>query len=238
MLTALIIGAVIGFVLAIPPGPIAMASLRLGLEKGRRATFIMSLGTASLDMLYCMMAVFAASTFQAACSEFFDKYPIILLIFQISIICLLLIYGIKQFKQRNSPQQDIIIENKTPRYLNDLKYRGPFLLGVALLLTNIANPTFLPSLTIMSAWVSKIGLFYPGTYENLIFSLGFGAGNFLWLYLLGIIVCKNKHRFSDAYLMKIRQFAGLTFIGFGGLIGYRVLIFTNWANIFKFVFAI
>lgn len=93
---------------------------------------------------------------------------------------------------------------------------------------------FFDSLTIMSAWVQKVGLFPNGLNQNLFFSLGFGIGNFIWLYLLSMIVLKNRHKLSDGSIARIKQFAGATFIGFGGFIGYRVIMFTNWANIFKY----
>jgi threonine/homoserine/homoserine lactone efflux protein len=237
MLTALIIGSILGFILAMPPGPIAMASIRLGLEKGRRSTFQMSIGTASLDTIYCLMAVFAASAIQNSIMKFFENNPLLSLLFQLSIVLLLVVYGFYQFKKKQPIEQEDILENKTPDYLKRLKNKGPFLLGIALALTNIANPTFLPSLAVMSAWVQKMNLFEAKLLENLVFSFGFGIGNFLWLYLLGFVVSKNKHKISDQSLHMIRQFAGFTFIGFAGWIGYRVVLFTNWANVFKFIFA-
>lgn len=236
MLTALIIGTIIGFVLAMPPGPIAMASVRLGLDQGRKATFQMAFGTAFLDMIYCLIAIFAASAVQSSLNNFFNTYPIISAVLQIIIVSGLIFYGIKQIKQRDEKELvDDTIE--TPEYLNNLKSKGPFLLGIALALTNIANPTFLPSLAVMSAWVQKLSLFDANSTHFFIFSLGFGLGNFLWLYTLGVIVHKNKHRLSDSSIHKIRQFAGLTFIGFGGWIGVRLIMLTNWANIFKIAFS-
>lgn len=236
MLTALIIGTIIGFVLAMPPGPIAMASIRLGLDHGRKATFQMAFGTAFLDMIYCLIAIFAASAVQSSLNNFFITYPIISAVLQIIIVSGLIFYGIKQFRQREERiiTDEIVLE--TPEYLNNLKSKGPFLLGIALALTNIANPTFLPSLAVMSAWVQKLSLFDTNAIHFFIFSLGFGLGNFLWLYTLGVIVHKNKHRLSDSSIHKIRQFAGLTFIGFGGWIGVRLIMLTNWANIFKIAF--
>jgi len=237
MLTALIIGTVIGFVLAMPPGPIAMASVRLGLDQGRKATFQLSLGTAFLDMIYCLIAIFAASAVQSSLNNFFATYPIISTVFQIIVVSGLIFYGIKQFKQKDLKNLDEDDAIKTPEYLKSLKTKGPFLLGIALALTNIANPTFFFSLAVMSAWVQKFSLFEATALHFFTFSLGFGFGNFLWLYTLGVIVNKNKHRLSDSSIHKIRQFAGLTFIGFGGWIGVRLIMLTNWANIFKIAFA-
>jgi len=237
MLTALIIGTIIGFVLAMPPGPIAMASVRLGLDHGRKATFQMSFGTAFLDMIYCLIAIFAASAVQSSLNNFFNTYPIISTVLQIIVVSGLIFYGFKQFQKRDDKNLDEDPTLNTPEYLKNLKTKGPFLLGIALALTNIANPTFLPSLAVMSAWVQKLSLFDATALHFFTFSLGFGLGNFLWLYTLGVIVHKNKHRLSDSSIDKIRQFAGLTFIGFGGWIGVRLIMLTNWANIFKIAFS-
>jgi threonine/homoserine/homoserine lactone efflux protein len=237
MLTAIVIGGIIGFILAMPPGPIAMSVIKIGLDNGRKQAFQMSLGTAMMDMFYCTLAVFTASAIDSTISAFFKQNPVILLFFQIAVILLLITFGIYQFKKHQEKQINSTLTKHTPKFIDNLTQRGPFLLGIALALTNIANPTFFPSLTIISAWTHKFNLFEITFLHNVIFSVGFGLGNFAWLYLLAFIVMKNKHKLSEMTLFRIRQFAGLTFIGFGGIIGYRVVVFTNWTQIFKFVLA-
>lgn len=235
MISALISGALLGLVLAMPPGPIAMANIRLGLERHRKDCVYFSIGTATMDMIYCLIAITAASAIHTAVSGYFDANPMISLIFQFGVIAGLIYFGILQFKSRNMEgidKTDNII--KRNGFLSNLMNKGPLFLGISLAFTNLANPTFIPSLTIMSAWVQKVGLFPNGLNQNLFFSLGFGIGNFIWLYLLSMIVLKNRHKLSDGSIARIKQFAGATFIGFGGFIGYRVIMFTNWANIFKY----
>ena len=217
MITAIVIGAIIGFVLAMPPGPIAMSVIKIGLDKGRKEAFQMSIGTAIMDMFYCTLAVFTATAIDSTITEFFLHNPILLLFFQISVILGFIIFGIYQFKKQQVKQINRSSSNHIPKFIDNLTKRGPFLLGIALALTNIANPTFLPSLTIISAWTHKFNLFDITLWHNLIFSVGFGLGNFSWLYLLAFIVMKNKHRLSDLTIARIRQFAGLTFIGFWGI---------------------
>ena len=237
MFIALVAGAIIGFVLAMPPGPIAMASVRMGLEKNSRDAFQMSLGTATMDMIYCLLALFAASAINSSIGNFLDNNPIITIAFQSLIISALLYFGIKQLKS-NTIKESSINETKisSNNYIKNLKSKGPLMLGFALSLTNIANPTFLPTLTVLTTWVQKLEFFALSFNNNLLFALGFGIGNFFWLYLLAFIVKSNKHRISDNYIFRIKQFAGLTFIGFGGIIGWRMLTFTNWSNIAKLIF--
>lgn len=238
MITALVIGAAIGFILAMPPGPIAMANIRLGLERNRAECAEFAFGTAFLDMLYCVIAIFAASAIYSAVSDYFVENPFFSFTFQIIIVTALVYFGIKQFHSHKNEPKTIVTDTlqNSSGFIQNLKKKGPLFLGVALALTNLANPSFVPTLTVLSAWVHKAGIFPNGFTENIIFSLGFGIGNFLWLYLLAWIVIRNRHKLSETSIIRIKQFAGVTFIGFGGLIGYRVIAFTNWTQIFKYAF--
>ncbi len=238
MIIAIVAGTIIGLVLAMPPGPIAMASIRMGLEKTSKEAFQMALGTAAMDMFYCMIAMFAATAIDNTIGVFLSENPILTIAFQSLIISGLMYYGFLQLKKKkitsleNNHQSN---NNYYSRFIDNLKSKGTLMLGLALSLTNIANPTFIPTLTVMTTWVHKLELFTINYQANLLFSVGFGIGNFLWLYLLSIIVKSNKHRISDNYIDRIRQFAGLTFIGFGGIIGWRMLTFTNWSQISKLI---
>ncbi len=236
MFSALITGSLLGFVLAMPPGPIAMANIRLGLEKNRKDCIYFSIGTATMDLIYCLVAISAASAIYSVVKGYLDDNPIISLIIQFTIVAGLVFFGIQQFKSRNESYDNFDKPIRQSKFLNSLKNRGPMFLGISLAFTNLANPTFLPSLTVMSTWVRKIGVFQDSLLYDLIFSFGFGVGNFIWLYILSMLVLKNRHKLSDNSIIRIKQFAGVTFIGFGGLLGYRVIMFTNWASIFKFAF--
>lgn len=236
VLTAIIIGAVVGFILAMPPGPVAMACVKVGLQNGRRECFELSIGTALMDTVYCVIAIFAASAVQAALSNFLDTNPLIYLTIQIIIVSLLVYFGLSQFKKKSIETTEVS-PNKSPSFITTLKNRGPFLLGVAMALTNIANPTFMSTLMVMTAWVHKLDLFVSSFGSNLLFAIGFGIGNFSWLFLLAYFVMRNKHKLSETSMLRIKQFAGLTFIGFGGFLGWRLVAFTNWAQIFKIAFS-
>ena len=61
MLTALLVGLVVGFVLAVPPGPIAMACIHQGLAGQTRAGVALVLGASVMDSVYALLAAFASS---------------------------------------------------------------------------------------------------------------------------------------------------------------------------------
>src|SRR4029453_7020709 len=60
MVTALLVGLGLGFVLAIPPGPIAIAILRQALAGQARAGVAMALGASAMDILYMCIAGWAS----------------------------------------------------------------------------------------------------------------------------------------------------------------------------------
>jgi threonine/homoserine/homoserine lactone efflux protein len=238
MLIALLAGAILGFVLALPPGPIAMVCIRMGIEKGRAECFQLSLGTAAMDMVYSFIAIFAAAAVQSAASTYLDDNPIVSVFFQVIVVIGLVYYGFVQFKKQKKAQENPEARKKQSQFIEGLKKKGPLMLGIALALTNLANPTFLPSLAVMSGWVHKMNIFQNAVLENSLFAVGFGIGNFIWLYLLAYMVMRNKHKLSDNSITYIKQFAGITFIGFGGFIGWRMFAFTNWAQVVKILFAV
>lgn len=237
MVVALLVGVIVGFILALPPGPVAMASIKMGLERSNKEAIQMATGTALMDVVFCLIAVLAASAIESAAGEYFNHNPLMLLFFQIVVVAALIYFGIVNLKKKSNESNYDNEDKKIPEYLKNLRSKGPFLLGIAFSIANIANPTFLPSLAVMSAWVHKFNFFQNTVVDNISFATGFGFGNFIWLYTLAYIVMRHKHKLSDESIMRIKQFAGLTFIGFGGFIGFRVLMFTNWPTILKIAFA-
>jgi LysE type translocator len=61
MVSALLVGLVVGFVLAMPPGPLAIAILRQALAGQTRAGVAMALGAAAMDSVYALIAGWASS---------------------------------------------------------------------------------------------------------------------------------------------------------------------------------
>ncbi|MFA6571667.1 MAG: LysE family transporter [Bacteroidota bacterium] len=238
MLLALFVGIVVGFVLAIPPGPVAVTAMRLGLDKSVRHGMYGAFGTALMDFFYCLLAIFATSTILKLVSNMFDSHPLIMLGFQLLVIISVIVFGVVQFKIKHKVAEPIDIDaQKKVHFLQNLSHKGPFLLGIAVAMANVANPTFLPSLTYVTMNVHALGLIENNVFSNIAFSLGFGFGNFLWLYLLIRVLVHYKDRMSAQFFERIHQFAGFTLIGFGTLLGLRVIVVTRWPEILGFIFA-
>ncbi len=238
MIIAALIGALTGFVLAIPPGPIGVATIRMSLDQGMKSTKRFALGSATMDFFYCVLTLFATTAIVRAVDNFFVDYPILLLAFQALVVALIIVYGIVnlRIKKKIIETKELSVESKYP-FVNKLIKKGPFFFGIAVALTNVANPTFLPTLAYVTVSVNKMFLHSSAFPALLIFSVAFGVGNFLWLYVLGKTLSHYKRKMSPETLAKIHQFAGITLIGFGTFLGYRVIALTHWSEILKIFFA-
>jgi threonine/homoserine/homoserine lactone efflux protein len=238
LLIALLAGTLLGAVLAIPPGPVGVTAVKVGLQNGRRASRNLATGTASLDVFFCMIAIFATSAVVKSIGNFTDDHPVVVVSLQITLVVAFVIFGIVSLKSKKALNfdQDPPKKKESP-FVRKLKDKGPFFLGVGIALTNIANPSFLPSLMWVTMNVHSLHIMENTALNNLLFSIGFGLGNFIWLYILVSIVLRFKHKISDQLMLRINQFAGYTLIGFGTFLGYRLVTLTKWSEVLRFAFA-
>lgn len=239
MIIALLAGIIVGIVLAIPPGPVAVTTVKLTLDNGRRKSLIAASGTAMLDVFFCLIAVFAATLLLDLLMKFTENNQILYLVFQVTVVLLIFAFGILQIRKKKqiiNPSEN----HPSPvrfKFLEELPKKGPFFLGVAVALTNIANPGFFPSLTYIAMNVEAFGFVDSGILSKFVFALGFGIGNYLWLYSLTKLISHFKSKMSELTLARIHEFAGYTLIGFGTILGWRVLAFTKWPEVLRLVFA-
>src|SRR5436190_13893424 len=82
MVTALLVGLVVGFVLVMPPGPIAMAGMRQALAGQTREGLALVLGAAVMDSGYALLAAFASSALVEALWDMMLHHAWTLLAFQ------------------------------------------------------------------------------------------------------------------------------------------------------------
>ncbi len=234
MMLSLLSGVIVGYVLAIPPGPVGVTVLKSGMRGDEKCGVSIAAGAGVMDILFCMIAILATSAIFQTLEQFFSHYPLAQLSFQAVVVAIIVAYGILQFRSSDSSTK-----NKAPKksllyeYSRRLQSNGPFFLGVGIALANIANPTFLPSLGYTTMGVQHFGLVGASFVDSVLFSLGFGIGNFCWLYSLLRFVSHYRSRFSPALTLRIHQFAGLTMIGVGTYLGYRVLLVTKWAELLR-----
>ncbi|MFN5176305.1 MAG: LysE family translocator [Ignavibacteria bacterium] len=241
MLFSLLIGIAVGFVLAIPPGPIGVSVIKIALNNDKKGGILIGIGASLMDVFYCLIAMLFTTAVFGSLQYFFDTYPFAMLLFQGFCVAAMFIFGLLQFKTPKYSSESSDMANNAAisplkRIMDRLKQGGPFFLGIAIALANIANPTFLPSLAYTCMFVQHSNMIAISSLDSILFSLGFGIGNFAWMYLLLRLLLHFKARFSAEFTLRIQRFAGLTMIGVGTYLGYRVILFTKWPEILRFIF--
>ncbi|MEJ5287496.1 MAG: hypothetical protein CH6_0741 [Candidatus Kapaibacterium sp.] len=232
---SILTGIIVGVILALPPGPAAMTAIKLGLSNSSRHGFLSGLGTAIMDFIYCLIAIFATSAIIEWTSNFSLHYPLVVTFVQLVIVLMVISLGVSHLKSSKVHIDGEI--NSSTSFIERLSARGPFFIGIGIALTNVINPTFLPSLGYVALNIQQFGLIEIGVVSHFLFALGFGIGNLLWLMFLVKTSVHFKYKMSANFLAKIHKFTGITLIGFGAFLGYRVLEVVKWSEILRFVFA-
>ncbi|GMV53266.1 MAG: LysE family transporter [Flavobacteriales bacterium] len=237
MLGAIIIGLAVGYILAIPPGPIGMASIRTGLREGGMPALKLALGAGIFDIVYCALAMVATSAIVRWLEAIEHISPLAPVAIQLVIVGVMIGFGILQMKDREPRNAEPSTTAKPSRIAEWLKGHGPFFVGVGFALANLANPTFIPALAAMTTFIQKFGWFESTVANNVVFSIGFGIGNFLWLFTLVRLVLALRHKMTPTFLRRIQQLSGVTLIGFGTFYGIRIIALTKWPELLRLVFA-
>lgn len=237
MLSALIIGAIAGFILALPPGPVGVSAIKYALFSDLKLGNKFALANLLMDFVYCLIAIFATSAIASELSALTKDFPFLILGIQFSIVLALILYGVLNLKNSKTSILSEKVRTKKFNFVSKFENKGPFLIGIAIGLTNFANPSFFGTLTWLSVNIFALNLIENVFSQKSLFAIGFGVGNYLWLSLLMRIVFKFKHRISEQMMVRIHQFAGISFIGFGTILGARLLFLTKWGEILRYIFA-
>ncbi|MFN6136472.1 MAG: LysE family transporter [Bacteroidota bacterium] len=225
---ALITGFIIGYILAIPPGPLGLAAIRYGTRHKLGAVVALAAGAGLLDMLYSLAAMWASGgvlsaiipseALEGGSASFFRSTQIVIAAGMIIAGAVLL----RASKHTDEESRD----DTPPAWTNRLRVGTalvPFRVGVCFAVTNIANPTFLPSLVVMSGSIRSAGMIGTTSADVLLFSSGFGVGNALWLVTLGMLVRRYRERFSGRVVARVRSAMGAVLLGVGLFYAIRIL---------------
>ena len=237
MVIAIIVGLIVGYILAIPPGPIGMAAIRTGIRDGWKPSVKLAIGAGLFDVIYCGLAMAATSAVVKMLSSLEDSTPLATIGIQLLIVLVMIAFG--WFQMREKPVEKVNEEEppKPSSFIEWVKGHGPFFVGVGFAIANLANPTFVPALAGMATFIQKLGWFDNGFINNMAFALGFGLGNMFWLFTLTRIVIVNRHRMTSTFIKRIQQVSGVTLIGFGTFYGLRIIAVTKWADVLRLIFA-
>ncbi len=231
MLTALLLGILLGFVLSIPPGPLAVAVIKKSFEGRFLPAFMTGLGAAVMDIGYTLVATFASSALVVGLSSLFVRFKWLSLLFQLLCVVVLVVLGLKYLRQKHkaptttlSSTGEIIPNKPSPA--------SPFWVGVLIAFMNLASPTFLPAMIASVSYLHGEGMLERGFWESVLYSVGFGLGTLVWFFSLARFLIKQRKKLSSNFISSIYKFAGATFILFALVLVYKIVIYTNWKTLF------
>ncbi|MDZ4745194.1 MAG: LysE family transporter [bacterium] len=235
MIIAILFGCLVGFILAIPPGPIGMASIRMGIRDGWSATLKLALGAGLFDVIYCALAMLASAAIKTYFEGIETSYPLIAIGLQILIAIAMVIFGVIMFREPPPAEADKPKHMRGEKVVSLAEGHGPFFIGIGFAVANLANPTFIPTLAAITTFVRAQEIYTANVASDIFFAIGFGAGNMLWLATLVKLVLKFRDRMTPTLLKRIQQGSGVTLIGFGAFYGIRIIV-TRWDDISRALF--
>jgi threonine/homoserine/homoserine lactone efflux protein len=234
MITALLLGIILGFALSIAPGPIAVAFMKKAVEGHFKQAFMIGFGAAVMDIVFNMVAAFASSAIVVSLSALFLENRSLSFAFQILSIGILLLLGIRYIRQKHVPTNNELLEREAAQEAKATQYShgSPFFLGVLIGVTNLATPTFFPSMVAAVSYLHAEGFLISAFGANILYAVGFGLGTMLWFTILLRLFIKHRTKLSPGFINTMFKGAGATLLLCAALLVYNVLRSTNWAALF------
>jgi L-lysine exporter family protein LysE/ArgO len=189
-------GLLIGFIAAIPLGPINVFVISQTMKRDFFHGFIGGITACVLDAAYCLMAILGMSQITALV----DRWDVLL-----KAVAALFLFAIsvRMFLQSRKPREP------KPEKAEIKRSPRP---ALAVFLMYVSNPTLLAfwigigGMVTSHSWVTHKGM------RPFLFALACGAGGVLWYFVLTRYVAKYHHFFSPRTFQRI--FVGMAFILF------------------------
>jgi len=228
MVTALCVGLVVGFVLAIPPGPITLACLRQALAGQTREGVALALAASAMDIVYALLAAMASSALVGALRDIVTGNAWYLLAFQGGCIVVLVVFGLRYCR---STTHGAAARARAAAQGRPRRDASPYLSGVLIALTNLASPSFLPSLIFTMSFLHVRGWVGHTVGDNVMYALGFGGGGGLWFVLLLRTLTHLRTKVSPTVMPMMDRVAGGVFLLCAGMLTYHMVTTTAWARL-------
>mgnify|MGYP006285811353 FL=1 len=216
---SVIVGFCVGFVLTIPPGPVAAFTIESTVHHGKRAGRQVALGVAIVDTLFCLGVLFASSAFVQLGAEFASAHRSLFFILSLCVVVAILCAGLLQIFRSPSTTKSLVINVES-----HLRTNKPLFIGAATAVSNGINPTFIPSLM---AIITSVHTQFPDISSSIVnrvvFAAGFGAGTFAWISIITAVAVRHHGLLSAETLRAIRRGGGVVFVVFGLWLLWKIL---------------
>ena len=228
MVTALLVGLVVGFVMVMPPGPIAMACMRQALAGQTREGLALVLGAAVMDSGYALLAAFASSALVGALWDMMMHTRLGTAGLSGGVYrgaggggpALLPVQHARGRRPCPARGAGPPARRRVPR-----AERGPP--GP----DEPGQPPFLPSLIFVMSLLQVRGWVGHAVGDHVMYALGFGGGAALWYVLLLRTVTHLRAQFSPTVMPMLARVAGGVLLLCAGLLTYTVVTTTAWSRL-------
>ena len=221
---ALLAGIMIGLLLALPPGGVTLVGVNLSMTRGFRGAVPYAYGTATVDVIYALLAVMGARAVGDFYQDSVQSFPAVLIGMQVLIITGLFSYGTYLLFRRTP----MITRNADGSFSVDASAnrqtrRTPFLLGLALNFSNIFSPTFLAALAVVASQAQAFGVLEGNVTDNILYAVGFGIGSTIYMQLCMKLAERYTKRLEDKHVLRLQKAAGIAFTAIGSMLLITVI---------------
>jgi L-lysine exporter family protein LysE/ArgO len=229
VIVAVIIGAITGWLMSMPIGPLNAAVISRTIKYNARFGIAVAIGAGLMDVIYCGGA--------AQINQFLVESPVINLCFEFVGFIALLILGIRQLRSKTIPVETPEPSDRGERvaaaamkrmHLKKKGLIGPFTIGILLYATNVMA---VPEWIIVSGLWRSWGLLGSGVDINASFALGAGMGTIGWYLVLIRWISKRRRGFKTSTLHKINIGTSIAMLAFAAYFAYTIIFETRWHKV-------
>jgi threonine/homoserine/homoserine lactone efflux protein len=214
MITAPLLGALFGFVSAIPiAGPISALIFSLGMKGKYNQGRFAALGAAIAESLYAFVAIWGFSRFLSH----LDNMLLISNAIAAVILAGLGVYFLRSKKMR-TPQKS---SRSSPS--GSIK---AFFLGMGI---SAINPSLIATWTASITTLYSMNLFTFTDANSILFAGGVGLGIFVWFVVLLKLIAKYRERLNSGIIDKILTGVGIALLILAVWMVIRIAT-TTWGN--------
>lgn len=199
-------GFLLGFAVAVPPGAVTAYAVKVGIRSGFRSAWLVGLGAATVDAIYCLLALFGIASWIV---EFPPARTAMLVIGGLVLTCLGLVSLLEGLKK-----------DAVSRQATGESHHVPYLTGVTMTALNPITVGFW--VAVGSAVFSARTDFSPTL--GALFALAVFAGSALWFTALATLVHAGRRFVNDVLFRLLTCAAGLILLFFGLSLFYRATL--------------
>lgn len=176
----ILVGILIGFVAAIPLGPVNVYVISQAMKRDFVHGLMAGLTSAVLDFIYCLVAVLGLTQVTALMNRW-------LVVLKVVAAAFLILIAVRLFLQSKEKKEAFRSKHATSFSARPM---------LAVLALYISNPSLYFFWIGQAAWVTSHGWVGNSTLNDVVFALACGTGGALWNLILTFYVSKYHKQFS------------------------------------------